>query len=54
MDVEISCECLVFKMKLFWRCIAISMLREKAEILGIDELQNNYQPVTKSLHSKYS
>jgi len=36
-----SCECLIIKMKLFKRFIALAMSREKAEILGVNDVQSN-------------
>jgi len=36
-----SRKCLIFKIKLFWRFIALAMDPEKAEILGINGLQIN-------------
>lgn len=53
MDVEISCMCLNFKTKLFWRCIAIVMDRDKAEILRFNDMQMNQLYNIKSLQSKY-
>jgi len=41
MHVKVRCKFLVFKMKLFWRCIALAMDRQKAEILEINDLQIN-------------
>lgn len=41
MYVRMSCKYLVFKTKLFLKCIAIAMDFEKAEVLGINGLQIN-------------
>jgi hypothetical protein len=46
-----SCKCLVFKSKLFWRFVALATDREKAEGLRINGLQIDQQFVFKSLQS---
>ena len=41
MYVEMSYMCFIFKTKLFWSFIAKPMEREKAAVLGINDIQIN-------------